>query len=101
MYPKKVNLMREDMITDNSPTLSPTKISLFRKMYAKGIIQEIEEVTNPQDFHNFLSSYNALTKQLENVRDPLKTTPHKLLIDYLQYVIDKNQREAEQTALGV
>jgi len=89
------------MITNQNPTLSPTKISLFKKMYAKGIIQEIEEVTDPQDFHNFLSSYNALTRQLENVRDPLKSTPHKLLIDYLQYVIDKTRREAEQTALGV
>ena len=75
--------------------------SLSKPIYGKELIQEVENNIDPSIFFDFLKSYKELTEQLKDVKDGFKTTPHNLLIDYLQFAIVEQRNQQDQDRVGV
>jgi len=75
--------------------------SLSKPIYGKELIQEIENNIDPSIFFDFFKSYKELTEQLKDVKDGFKTTPHNLLIDYLQFAIVEQRNQQDQDRVGV
>tara|TARA_R100000353_G_C6501746_1_gene194368 strand:- start:1381 stop:1629 length:249 start_codon:yes stop_codon:yes gene_type:complete len=75
--------------------------SLSKPIYGKELIQEVENNIDPSIFFDFLKSYKELTEQLKDVKDGFKTTPHNLLMDYLQFAIVEQRNQQDQDRVGV
>ena len=75
--------------------------SLSKPIYGKELIQEVENNIDPSIFFDFFKSYKELTEQLKDVKDGFKTTPHNLLIDYLQFAIVEQRNQQDQDRVGV
>lgn len=75
--------------------------SLFKPIYGKELIQEVENNIDPSIFFDFLKSYKELTEQLKDVKDGFKTTPHNLLMDYLHFAIVEQRNQQDQDRVGV
>ena len=75
--------------------------SLSKPIYGKEIIQEVENNIDPSIFFDFFKSYKELTEQLKDVKDGFKTTPHNLLMDYLQFAIVEQRNQQDQDRVGV
>tara|TARA_R100000231_G_scaffold139536_1_gene121140 strand:+ start:2779 stop:3024 length:246 start_codon:yes stop_codon:yes gene_type:complete len=75
--------------------------SLSKPIYGKELIQEVENNIDPSIFFDFLKSYKELTEQLKDVKDGFKTSPHNLLMDYLQFAIVEQRNQQDQDRVGV
>tara|TARA_R100000781_G_scaffold8930_2_gene7820 strand:+ start:1006 stop:1233 length:228 start_codon:yes stop_codon:yes gene_type:complete len=69
--------------------------------YGKDLLQEVEENIDEYIFFEFASAYRNLTKQLDDVKDGMGTTPHALLMDYLFHKLEEERQEYYKNKMEV